>query len=85
MRRKCRERGAATPRQGRTLTVFMIGHGISRLGTWTQAWAEALLVWELSHSVWAGSLVFVLHQIVMLGALPCGGWLADHARTRWPT
>ena len=57
-------RDSFTPLRLPNLRVYLIGQGVSLLGTWMQITAQSWLVWELSHSETA------LGITAMLGSLP---------------
>ena len=57
-------RASFTPLRLPNLRIYLIGQGVSLLGTWMQVTAQSWLVWELSHSETA------LGVTAMLGALP---------------
>ncbi len=69
-------RASFTPLRLPNLRTYLIGQGISLLGTWMQITAQSWLVWELSHSETALGITAMLGSLpLLLFGLWTGVWL----------
>jgi MFS family permease len=71
-----------SPLRNRNLSLYLGGQMVSTLGTFMQATAQSWVVWQISHSVQALSLVAILGTLPLLVLGAFAGVLADRLDRR---
>jgi len=66
--------------RSRNYRLFLLGQGVSWIGTWMQHVATAWLIYRLTDSPWLLGLISFSRQIPSLLLSPLGGVLADRCR-----
>lgn len=66
--------------RSRNYRLFLLGQGVSWIGTWMQHVATAWLIYRLTNSPWLLGLIGFSRQIPSLLLAPLGGVIADRCR-----